>query len=297
MSLSQTIVYILMKKCYRLFYQYDILRLSACPFSIHALLHIADGIESAGPVWCYWAFAMERFCGAVGRHVKNRRDPYASLDRRVRELAQLQITKLKYGLMDELSPKGPVIDIRGGGMKFKDGPCRHILKISHRKSTDACIEDSDFILLPPKKKLEIDVQLQKKLAAALVTRFSPDDPQMKISMATASRHIPSDIFQWGQAQICGGGDRFKCRVLLKSQRYTRDCTYVKVGIPLNLFFTTSTLLIIGLKYEAEVDIYERQVNRAPVMVKKTFFGELQRIVCLEIPVRVGQPLDLLIFRG
>ena len=37
------------------------------------------------------------------------------------------------------------------------------------------------------------------------------------------------------------------------------------------------------KYEAEVDFYERQVNRVPVMMKKTFFAELHRIVCLRIP--------------
>ena len=74
---------ILTRIYYRLFYQYDISRLSTCPFLIHALLHIADSIKSAGPVWCYWVFAMERFCSAVGQHVKNRQNPYASLDQRV----------------------------------------------------------------------------------------------------------------------------------------------------------------------------------------------------------------------
>ena len=97
-----------------------------CPISIHALLHIADGIESAGPVWCYWAFAMEWFCGAIGRHVKNRYNPYACLDRRVRDLARLQMIKLKYGLMDELSPKHPAADIRAGGTTFEGGPCKYI---------------------------------------------------------------------------------------------------------------------------------------------------------------------------
>jgi hypothetical protein len=109
----------------RIFYQHNLSRLSTCPFSIHALLHIADRIESAGPVWCYWAFAMERFCGAVGQHVKNRRNPYASLNRRAQDLAQLQLIKLKYGLMDELSPKRSIADIRGGGVVFEDGLCRH----------------------------------------------------------------------------------------------------------------------------------------------------------------------------
>ena len=119
-------LYVLTKICYRIFYQHDILRLSTCPFSIHALLHIADGIESTGPVWCYWAFAMEHFCSAVGQHVRNRQNPYASLDRRVRDLAGLQMVKLKYGLMDELTPKRPTADIRGGRMALEDGPCRRI---------------------------------------------------------------------------------------------------------------------------------------------------------------------------
>lgn len=139
------------------------------------------------------------------------------------------------------------------------------------------------ILLPPKRNLDIDSRLRKKLAAALVTRYSPDNPHMKISMATASKYIPTSVHQWGQAQIHHGGDCFKCRALLKGQSHARDCTYVKVSacpscnvlpIPANQKYE---------KYEAEVDFYERQLNRAPVMVKKTFFAELHRIVRLDVP--------------
>ncbi|KAF7349606.1 hypothetical protein MSAN_01686300 [Mycena sanguinolenta] len=36
-------------------------RLPICPLTIHALLHIADSIKFTGPVWCYWAFPMERY--------------------------------------------------------------------------------------------------------------------------------------------------------------------------------------------------------------------------------------------
>ena len=120
----------------RIFYQYTPARLSTCPFTIHALLHIADGIKATGPVWCYWAFAMERFCGAIGQHVKNRRNPYASLDRRARDIAQLQLVKLKYGLMGELSPKRSNIDVQSGGLTFEDGPC-------------TCLPD--FLCDPPEK--------------------------------------------------------------------------------------------------------------------------------------------------
>jgi hypothetical protein len=69
---------------------------------------------------------MERFCGAIGQHIRNRRDPYASLDRRARDVAQLQLVKLKYGLMNELTPKRSNCDTRGGGVTFEDGPCRRI---------------------------------------------------------------------------------------------------------------------------------------------------------------------------
>lgn len=90
--------------------------------------------------------------------------------------------------------------------------------------------DSDYTLLPPQKKLIIDRSLSKKLAVALVTRYSPDDPRMKISVSTASKYIPVSVRQWGQAQIRDGGDRFKCRALLKGRRHTRDCTHVKVSV-------------------------------------------------------------------
>ncbi|KAJ7028358.1 hypothetical protein C8F04DRAFT_1291327 [Mycena alexandri] len=49
----------------KLYYQYSSSRLSACPLTTHALLHIADGMEAAGPVWAYWAFLMERIDGHV----------------------------------------------------------------------------------------------------------------------------------------------------------------------------------------------------------------------------------------
>ena len=151
--------------------------------------------------------------------------------------------------MDELSPKRLNVDIRGGGVMFEDGPCKHVYECLE-KIANSCIEDSDYVLLPPKRKLEIDSHLHKKLTAALITRYSPDDPRMKISVATASKHVPTSVHQWGQAQIHDGGDRFKCRALLKGQRHTCDCTFVKVSwsqpflywIPMTNCVTTSIKL-------------------------------------------------------
>jgi hypothetical protein len=93
----------------RIFYQRDPKRISTCPVTVHSLLHVADGIEAAGPVWAYWSFVMERYCGFLKRDgVRNRRKPYASLDNRVRHVAQLNTTKIRYNLVGLLSLEAPV---------------------------------------------------------------------------------------------------------------------------------------------------------------------------------------------
>jgi hypothetical protein len=56
-----------------------------------------------GPVWCYWAFPMERYCGILKPAVRSRRFPYASLDRFITENAQLTQIKVVYNLSQELS--------------------------------------------------------------------------------------------------------------------------------------------------------------------------------------------------
>ncbi|KAF8607087.1 hypothetical protein BDV93DRAFT_405053, partial [Ceratobasidium sp. AG-I] len=66
------------------------------------LLHLADDIEAIGPVWCYWAFPMERFCGVLACANKSPLYPFASLDWHVLEVAQLSQMKLVYGLTDVL---------------------------------------------------------------------------------------------------------------------------------------------------------------------------------------------------
>ncbi|KAG6847183.1 hypothetical protein H0H93_009630 [Arthromyces matolae] len=94
-----------------IYYQHDPTRVSTCPVTIHALLHIADSIKFAGPVWCYWAFPMERYCGQLQPAIKSRRFPYASLDRRVTETAQLSQIKVIYDVSAALSlspPRGQI---------------------------------------------------------------------------------------------------------------------------------------------------------------------------------------------
>lgn len=92
---------------YSIYYQHNPNRVSACPLTIHALLHIADSIKANGPVWCYWAFPMERYCGTLQPAIRSRRFPYASLDRHAVETAQLTQIKIIYNVAEELSLRPP----------------------------------------------------------------------------------------------------------------------------------------------------------------------------------------------
>lgn len=86
-----------------IYYQHNPARLSACPLTIHALLHIADSILETGPVWTAWAFPMERYCGALQPAIRSRRFPYSSLNRYVLDRARLTHIKVIYGLHKTLS--------------------------------------------------------------------------------------------------------------------------------------------------------------------------------------------------
>lgn len=103
-----------------MYYQFKPDRLSACPVTVHALLHIADSIEASGPVWATWAFPMERYCGFLTPAVKSRRFPYPSIDRYVKEIAQLTQVKLMHRLFDSLRLRKPKGDLPG---QFSDPGC------------------------------------------------------------------------------------------------------------------------------------------------------------------------------
>jgi hypothetical protein len=105
-----------------IYYQHDPDRISACPVTVHALLHIADSIVATGPVWCYWAFPMERYCGALQPAIRSRRFPYASLDRYVTENAQLTQIKVVYNISEELALCPPRDGIQGS---HKDPSCMY----------------------------------------------------------------------------------------------------------------------------------------------------------------------------
>jgi hypothetical protein len=81
-----------------IYFQNDVDRMSICPLAIHALLHIAPGIKFCGPVWCYWAFPMDLYCGSPQPGIRSLRFPWVSIDRYLIETAQLTQIKTIYNI-------------------------------------------------------------------------------------------------------------------------------------------------------------------------------------------------------
>jgi hypothetical protein len=87
----------------RIYYQNSPDQVSMCPLTVHTLLHITDSIEAMGPVWAYWAFLMEKFCGKLLCHIKSCHHPFASIDSYITAVVQLEQIKNQYNAYDQLA--------------------------------------------------------------------------------------------------------------------------------------------------------------------------------------------------
>ena len=72
--------------------------------------------------------------------------------------------------------------------------------------------------------------------------------------------------------------------MIKPGSLGRDFTYVRVGLVTPATLPSPPDNILYLKYEATVDRNARFKNKEPEMVLETFFGELQRIIKIDLPV-------------
>jgi hypothetical protein len=185
--------------------------LSACTLPLHALLHIADDIDAMGPVWAYWAFPMERFCGAIARANKSRRYPYSSINRHVLQVAQLSQIKLTYGLTEELD-------------------------LEERRSNIATGETypgySDLVFVAPSRHGPIQAQLIHPIARFL-------SQQTGVPKRVVCRELAATEFlSWGRMQRVirsddgdvNGGDMVRGYHMTGTlARETRDATHVQVS--------------------------------------------------------------------
>ncbi|KAJ7266668.1 hypothetical protein C8J57DRAFT_1068624 [Mycena rebaudengoi] len=192
------------QKYERFYYQYDSHRLATCTMPIHALLHIANDIRQIGPMWCFWAFVMERFCGSLLTAVKSRKHPFTSLAHRIRDVAQLS----QIELLQTLDTLFLAVS--------KSRRCSRFV--------DNIVLDPDIRMLYPNRQLDVNSPLRNKIAAFLVTNY-------EVTRAEALKCIPDKISVWGKMKRLGGGDLIHAWDLIAryhtSPETARDATFVK----------------------------------------------------------------------
>ncbi|KAG8686434.1 hypothetical protein FRC11_008958, partial [Ceratobasidium sp. 423] len=162
-----------------LYYRHTPNRLHVCTLPIHSLLHIADDIEAMGPVWCYWAFPMEWFCGALGRTNLNPCFPFVSMDWRVLEVAQLVQIKYMYNLFETL-------DL---------GDCKHVTARgeSYPKYPHA-------IFVQPSRVITVNAPLTKQLGVYIGDMYGVD-PKTTVSQIKGRW-----LSAWGKMQQTANKD-------------------------------------------------------------------------------------------
>jgi hypothetical protein len=207
----------------RLYYQYSPSRLSACPLTIHGLLHVVDGMEAAGPVWTYWAFPTERFCGRLLPEIRSRRHPFSNIDNFIVASAKLSQIKIMYNLDEELSLRPKKAEVLRGS--FAHPSCMSSRSTQTPFLTDIKFLDPRYILLPPQRPSStIPQPVENKIAIHFATRFSQN-------MNTVRRYLKKEnITQWARVQRLAGGDLMYASELFTQTEDRRDATYVRVCV-------------------------------------------------------------------
>ncbi|THU76250.1 hypothetical protein K435DRAFT_739434 [Dendrothele bispora CBS 962.96] len=233
----------------RFYYQYDAERLPMCPLTIHALLHIAPSIKVSGPVWCYWAFPMERYCGKLLPAIRSRRFPFASLARHVVEDARLTQISTIYGVSRELALLPPRVGPISG--TFIDPVAYPTCRLH-----------------PPRNVKRPEENTLVLLVGALVTRFNDNERGIKVTPSTVRRCLrEADIEEWAKLQTIDSdrGDMMRASELGATRDDSRDASFVR--------------------YQMYVDLNALRRNARPKYELQTFYGQLLRIYL----IRFQQP--------
>ncbi|KAJ7114214.1 hypothetical protein C8R43DRAFT_903080 [Mycena crocata] len=188
----------------RLYYRYRPERISACTLPIHALLHIPANIRTMGPLWAYWNFPTERFCGSIVLAIQSRKHPFTSMAHRLRDIAQINQLKLIYGLADELD----LSDSR------------------ETEKTGFALEDyPDFVFIYPQDRTHaLEQSTKKRISTFLSTNYAPANVQA----ADLIKFVPDLVHAFGKIKFVGGGDMCHSVFAYRNPDTTRrDASFVK----------------------------------------------------------------------
>lgn len=201
-------------------------------------------MEQAGPLWGYWCWVMERYCSRLLRAVSSRKYPYASLNRRILETQSLLAIRNIYNLQDSLP--------------------RYTL--AHLPRTQAVLETkqgrySDLRLIGPSQVLKLEqtehASLRNRIAIHLMTQNGVRSRSLVLS------HLPKKITQWAKIHLDDGGDVVSS---VHGDNRSEDNQQVAT-------FCQYELLVDSLAHDRTVQ---------PVLDGKTFFGELEQILVVQL---------------
>lgn len=166
-----------------------------------------------GPVWCYWAFPMERFCGALGRTNLSTQLPWQSLNETITQVAQLAQLKHMYGLSDELNLEARRSNV-ATGTRYE------------------CYDDLVFVF--PKRKALLPRGVIRRRVANFLGLALDENSNDILEFLNHRQFV-----MWGKMQeaaASGPGDTFRSNALRgSSTRNRRDASYVQVCLAILTF--------------------------------------------------------------
>ena len=183
--------------------------------------------RTAGPVWIYWAFSMERFCGWLLPEIHSRCHPFSNIDNFVDAFARLSQIKIVYNLDEELSLHPKKAEGLRGSFSHPSCMCMSTSSCSTQSHFLTAIGflDPRYVLLPPQHPwLTIPQPVENKIAIHFATCFSQN-------VNTDRQYLKQEnITQWARVQQLAGGDLMYASELpvFNQAEDHRDATYVRV---------------------------------------------------------------------
>jgi hypothetical protein len=216
---------------------------------------------------------MERHCNTLLPSIRSRRHPYASISTFVTATAQLDQIRLLYDL-DEglcLDPDKKVTD------KLIHDLCTfNRLAFISDHSSAKFQTDPLYMLSAPRRDELLSLPIRNKVLACLATRFN-----VKKDVIQSIIKLDRPITQYGRVTRLEGGDLMIGRDLVQEIEGSRDASFVRVESCLSIYMQLPERHFI--QYTQLVDRYARQKRRTPEFELQIFFGQLQRILVLELP--------------
>ena len=175
---------------------------------------------------------MERYCGIIQRHIKNRRFPFANIDTFAVANARLAHIGLKYNIADILTLKAPRTEFNRGAVVLPDASCTYHytvfwhLQLKPSTNCSSHYSDNGRILLPPHRprNSDVDQQLLRRVRVHLVTRY-------KVRPAIADSYVSKENIEiFGKVKYLGGGDTMIASSLgVRATDDRRDASWIRVS--------------------------------------------------------------------